>query len=101
MTTRATATYEYRAGSALPLYALKRRKAQKQRGFRAESTYGHCLDFCSVKSKGESNLIADRPRKSTRMPTRLTADWVETLIINRLSRGEQGETMASLLPAVL
>ena len=43
MTTRATATYEYRAGSALPLYALKRRKAQKQRGFRAESTYGHCI----------------------------------------------------------
>ena len=43
MTTRATATYEYRDGSKLPLYALKRRKAQKQRGFRAESTYGHCI----------------------------------------------------------
>lgn len=43
MTTRATATYEYRAVSALPLYALKRRKAQKQRGFRDESTYGHCI----------------------------------------------------------
>lgn len=57
------------------------------------------LDLCSVKSKGESNLIADRPRKSTRMLTRLTADWVETLIINRLSRGEQVETMASFLPA--
>ena len=59
------------------------------------------LDLCSVKSKGESNLIADRPRKSTRMPTRLPADWVETLIINRLSRGEEVETMASLQPAVL
>lgn len=25
------------------LYALKRRKAQKQRGFRAKSTYEHCI----------------------------------------------------------
>jgi hypothetical protein len=43
LTTRAAAAYEYRAGSGLPLYALKRRKAQKQRGFRAKSTYGHCI----------------------------------------------------------
>lgn len=33
------------------------------------------LDPYSVKSKGESNLIADRPRKSTKIPTRLTAYW--------------------------
>lgn len=43
MTTATAAAYEYRAGNALPLYALKRRKAQKQRGFRAKSTYGHCI----------------------------------------------------------
>ena len=43
MTTAATAAYQYRAIDALPLYALKRRKAQKQRGFRAKSTYGHCI----------------------------------------------------------
>lgn len=43
MTTATAAAYEYRAGSALPIYALKRRKAQKQRGFRAKSTCGHCI----------------------------------------------------------
>ena len=43
MTTATAAVYEYRAGSALPIYALKRRKAQKQRGFRAKSTCGHCI----------------------------------------------------------
>ena len=43
MTTATAAAYEYRAGSGLPLYDLKRRKAQKQRGFRAKSTYGHCI----------------------------------------------------------
>ncbi|WP_409336278.1 recombinase family protein [Eubacterium sp. F2] len=43
MTTTTTAAYEYRTGSELPLYALKRRKAQKQCGFRAKSTYGHCI----------------------------------------------------------
>ena len=43
MTTAATRSYQYRATDALPLYALKRRKAQKQRGFRAKSTYGHCI----------------------------------------------------------
>ena len=43
MTTTTTAAYEYRTGSELPLYALKRIKAQKQCGFRAKSTYGHCI----------------------------------------------------------
>jgi adenine-specific DNA-methyltransferase len=43
LTTAATAAYQYRTIDALPLYALKRRKAQKQRGFRAKSTYGHCI----------------------------------------------------------
>ncbi|MFT9055763.1 MAG: hypothetical protein ABF449_03930 [Ethanoligenens sp.] len=43
MTTAATAIYQYRATNTLPFYALKRRKAQKQRGFRAKSTYGHCI----------------------------------------------------------
>lgn len=43
MTTAATAAYQYRATDALPFYALKRRKAQKQRSFRAKSTYGHCI----------------------------------------------------------
>ena len=43
LTTTTTAAYEYRTGSELPLYALKRRKAQKQCGFRAKSTYGHCI----------------------------------------------------------
>ena len=43
MTTATATAYEYWAGSALPLYALKRRKAQKQRGFRVKSTYGHCI----------------------------------------------------------
>ena len=43
MTTAATKSYQYRATDALPLYALKRRKAQKQRGFRAKSTCGHCI----------------------------------------------------------
>ena len=42
-TAATVAAYEYRAGNALPLYALKRRKSQKQRGFRAKSTYGHCI----------------------------------------------------------
>jgi hypothetical protein len=43
LTTAATAAYQYRATDALPFYALKRRKAQKQRSFRAKSTYGHCI----------------------------------------------------------
>lgn len=43
LTTAATAIYQYRATNTLPFYALKRRKAQKQRGFRAKSTYGHCI----------------------------------------------------------
>lgn len=48
-----------------------------------------------------NDLIGDRLRKSTKIQTKLTAYWVETLIINRLGRGEQVETMASLLPAVI
>ena len=43
MTTATATAYEYRTGNTLPLYALKSRKAQKQRGFRAKSTYGHCI----------------------------------------------------------
>lgn len=43
MTTAATRSYPYRAGSEVPLYALKCRKAQKQHGFRAKSTYGNCI----------------------------------------------------------
>jgi len=43
LATATAAAYEYRAGSALPLYVLKRRKAQKQRSFRAKSTHGHCI----------------------------------------------------------
>ncbi len=43
LTTATAAAYQYRAGSALPYSALKRRKAQKQNGFRAKSTYGHCI----------------------------------------------------------
>jgi hypothetical protein len=43
LATATAAAYECRAGSELPLYALKHRKAQKQRGFRAKSTYGHCI----------------------------------------------------------
>lgn len=43
MTTAATRSYQYRATDALLFYALKRRKAQKQRSFRAKSTYGHCI----------------------------------------------------------
>ena len=43
MTTAATRSYQYRTTDALLFYALKRRKAQKQRGFRAKSTYGHCI----------------------------------------------------------
>lgn len=58
------------------------------------------LYLCSVKNTRESNLVADRPRKSTKIPTRLTSYWVETLIINRSSIGEQVETMTSLMPAV-
>jgi hypothetical protein len=53
--TTATATaYENRAGSDLPLYALKRRKAQKQRGFRAKSTYGvesNIIRTCELRNK--------------------------------------------------
>jgi hypothetical protein len=43
LTTAATRSYQYRATDALLFYALKRRKAQKQRSFRAKSTYGHCI----------------------------------------------------------
>lgn len=43
LTTAATRSYQYTATDARPLYALKRRKVQKQRGFRAKSTYGHCI----------------------------------------------------------
>ncbi|WP_132379994.1 hypothetical protein [Muricomes intestini] len=43
MTTATAAAYEYRTRSALPHHALKRRKAQKLRGFWAKSTYGHCI----------------------------------------------------------
>lgn len=31
------------ASDALFLYALRRRKVQKQHVFRAKSTYGHCI----------------------------------------------------------
>ena len=58
------------------------------------------LDPCSVKSTRESNLIGERPRKSTKIPTKLPAYWVETLIINQSSRGERIKTMASLLAAL-
>jgi len=43
LTTAATAAYQYSATDELPLYALKRRKTQKQCGFWAKSTYGHCI----------------------------------------------------------
>lgn len=43
MTTAATAANQYRATDTILYYALKRRKAQKQHGFRAKSTYGHCI----------------------------------------------------------
>ena len=49
----------------------------------------------------ESNLIADRPKISDQDTDQVNGIRVETLIINRLSRGGQAETMASLLPAVL
>ena len=52
MTTAAAAAYQYRATDTLPFYALKRRKAQKQSGFRAKSTYGHCIkDKALIESK--------------------------------------------------
>jgi site-specific DNA recombinase len=44
LTTTTTAAYEYRTGSELPLYALKRQKSPETvRSFRAKSTYGHCI----------------------------------------------------------
>jgi type I restriction-modification system DNA methylase subunit len=43
LTTEATAAYTYRTTDVILFYALKRRKAQKQRSFRAKSTYGHCI----------------------------------------------------------
>ncbi len=43
--------------------------------------------------------ICDKICKEEDFPA--TTYWVETLIINRLGRGEQVETMASLLTAVL
>ena len=43
LTTAATRTDQYRATDAFTFYALKRRKAQKQRSLRAKSTYGHCI----------------------------------------------------------
>lgn len=43
MTTATATAYEYRAGSELPFFVQKRRKAQKQCGFRSKSTYGHCI----------------------------------------------------------
>lgn len=46
-------------------------------------------------------MIGDQPRKATKIPTKLMADWVETVIVNRPGRVEQVETMAALLPAVL
>ena len=58
------------------------------------------LESCRNGSR-RNDLIGDRLRKSTKIQTKLTAYWVETLIINRLGRGEQVETMASLLPAVI
>ncbi len=43
MTTAATAAYTYRATDAIPLYALRRKKAQEQHCIRTKSTYGHCI----------------------------------------------------------
>ena len=43
LTTEATAAYTYRTTDVILLYTLRRRKAQKQHGFRAKSTYGHCI----------------------------------------------------------
>lgn len=43
MTAASTAGYNFRAQAALTHSARKCRKAQKQRGFRAKSTYGHCI----------------------------------------------------------
>ena len=57
MTTAAIATYQYSAADALPLNALKRRKVQKQHGFRVKSTYGHCIkDEVLIENKTQ-NLI--------------------------------------------
>ncbi len=57
MATATAVVYEYKAGSEILLYALKRRKVQKQRGFRAKSTYGHCIkDKVLIENKTQ-NLI--------------------------------------------
>lgn len=46
-------------------------------------------------------MIVDRPRQATKIPTKLMADWVETLIVVGRSAAERVETMAFPLPAVL
>lgn len=71
LATATAAAYEYRAGSEFPLYALKRRKAQKQRSFRAKSTYGHCI---------KDDALIDKPNSRNQRYRRKQLDRWETKI---------------------
>jgi hypothetical protein len=72
LTTAATATHTYRATDAIPLYALKRRKAQKQHGFRAKSTYGHCIKDEVLMDKPNSRNQRYRRKQLDRCPTKIS-----------------------------
>lgn len=81
LTTAAAAAYTFRATDALPFYALKRRKAQKQRGFRAKSTYGHCIkdEVLIDPAAGSGNFLTE---------TYICLRQLEFAIISELKRGK-------------
>lgn len=104
LTTAATATCQYRATDTLLLYALKRRKAQKQRGFWAKSTYGHCIkdevlidppyntgndfvyedDFSRntadyMKGSGQYDKVGNRMVTNTENNGRFYTDWLNMI----------------------
>ena len=90
MTTAATKSYQYRATDALPLYALKRRKAQKQRGFRAKTTYEHCIkDKVLIDPAcGSGNFLTETYLSLRRLENKVIADLIA---LNKGKYGTQTE----------
>ena len=72
MTTEAAAAYTYRATDVIPLYTLRRRKAQKQHGFRARSAYGHCIKDEALIDKTNSRNQMYRRKHLDRCSTKIS-----------------------------
>jgi hypothetical protein len=81
LTTAATRSYRYRVTDALLLYALKRRKAQKQRSFRAKSTHGLCIkdEVLIDPACGSGNFLTE---------TYLSMRRIENEVISELQHGQ-------------